>query len=241
MRLAIWLLSVLVCFFLAGAIPMSGILPSPAVDTPIPVEQTQTEVFRTPAFILLMGTLCLLLLWAVARKLRRFKLRHTGFILAHLGIVVLMLGALMFTALGRVADRIELPASPMHGAPMIPLRDGTLHPLGFTISISEFHVEFYNDDHGRPGRTPKHFLATLRILDDQGADTSHELKVNHPVAHGGWRFYLTNYRPFRNGYIVSLSAKQDPGRPFAIAGIWMIIVGVALTCLQSGRRFHASA
>jgi hypothetical protein len=81
---------------------------------------------------------------------------------------------------------------------------------------------------GRPAA--RHFEAVLRFGDGGvsggTAGAERTLRVNHPVSHRGWRFYLMSHGEEGPPYVV-LSARRDPGRGLAIAGIWMLIAGTA--------------
>ena len=63
--------------------------------------------------------------------------------------------------------------------------------------------------------------------------------VNHPLDFHGWRFYLMSHDTQNNEYIV-ITARRDPGRGCVIAGIWMIIAGVAVLCWFSQSRKEVS-
>jgi cytochrome c biogenesis protein ResB len=74
--------------------------------------------------------------------------------------------------------------------------------------------------------TARHFEADLRFS-DAAAGGNRSLRVNHPVNYGGWRFYLMSHGEEGPPYVVLL-ARRDPGRPLAVAGIWMLIFGTAM-------------
>jgi hypothetical protein len=85
--------------------------------------------------------------------------------------------------------------------------------------------------------TPRRFSARLIFNDDDGSP----IAVNHPVEHAGWRFYLTGFAPAAGGaegdphapaWSVTLSVRKDPGRPMAIVGLWLLIVGTFALCLR---------
>jgi len=71
------------------------------------------------------------------------------------------------------------------------------------------------------------YEGTMITVDDDGASVAHTFTVNRPVNHKGWRFYLNDYDRENLGYII-LSARKDPGDKAAVAGIIMIMVGIAL-------------
>jgi cytochrome c biogenesis protein ResB len=81
----------------------------------------------------------------------------------------------------------------------------------------------------RATATARRFEADLRVASGDGPALRTLLAVNAPVSHDGWRFYLMSYDRQAERYVV-LTARRDPGRPFALAGIWALIVGVAAIC-----------
>ena len=88
--------------------------------------------------------------------------------------------------------------------------------------------------------TPKLFEATAQLtLPDGTALPPQPFSVNHPLDFHGWRFYLMSHDTQNNEYIV-ITARRDPGRGCVIAGIWMIIAGVAVLCWFSQSRKEVS-
>jgi len=76
---------------------------------------------------------------------------------------------------------------------------------------------------------PKHYQATMKVVQTDGKTKTQILEVNKPITFRGWRFYLMSYDRQAQTYVV-LSARKDPGRHAVIAGIWAIILGVAWLC-----------
>jgi hypothetical protein len=68
----------------------------------------------------------------------------------------------------------------------------------------------------------------VELTGESGVSKRAELRVNHPVAFGGWRFHLVSCD--ESGTMAYLSARRDPGRGVVIAGIWAAIAGVAAMC-----------
>lgn len=272
---AICILSVLVLFMLAGALPTPGGM--------------QSAVFRSPVFALLLGALAVSL--AVCLWRRRPTWRSFGFHLTHLAVVVILVGAFLGFTLGK-RTRFRLPVALLHEVRELPMPDGGWLEPGFGLSVTHFSVSYYDPDRCtlyRPATTedgqlvlepvreiplpaegpldlgeagslevaalkdesgewiprhmldngwvlvpalvPRHFRAALRITGEDGAVTREELAVNHPVDHARWRFYLMDYDK-RGGQYVVLSARRDPGRAVAIAGLWALMLGVSLMCFR---------
>jgi hypothetical protein len=92
-------------------------------------------------------------------------------------------------------------------------------------------------------RTPKHFQAKLSF----DGQPSVPLSVNYPADFGEWRFYLMSNAKLHpelpakdpnQEWQLSLLAKKDPGRRYAVIGFWMLIVGTAGLCLPPKRNRH---
>jgi hypothetical protein len=117
MAFAVLLLTVLVLFLLAGAIPLQG--------------DIQTVIFRMPLFILLVAVLAAVLIVVAAR--RPLSLKWAWFHLLHLGPVVIIAGALFGFVKGARLD-LELPLS------------GERRAVGpeFSISATDFKVEYFD-------------------------------------------------------------------------------------------------
>lgn len=77
--------------------------------------------------------------------------------------------------------------------------------------------------------TAKHYEATALVMRD-GETTEHVFWVNKPLCVDGWRFFIMDFKDTPHGRVVGLQARRDPGRGVVIAGIWLVIVGVAVLC-----------
>jgi hypothetical protein len=123
------LMVVAILFLTAGAIPVS--------------HGQQTVVFQTPAFLLVVALAVILLLVACFR--RRPLLRQIAFALAHAGLVLLIVGALIDWRSSRRIEGVRLPVAMGHAVEK--LRDtatGQMVELGFSLEIMDFSVAFYD-------------------------------------------------------------------------------------------------
>lgn len=74
------------------------------------------------------------------------------------------------------------------------------------------------------------YAAELSI--QKGKDEHTELlEINNPTTIYGWKFYLMSYGQDQRGQYVALRAKRDPGRPFVIFGMILLMIGTAIICL----------
>lgn len=88
----------------------------------------------------------------------------------------------------------------------------------------------------RENPVPKDYEAKIRIVPKNGSEFTRSLKVNSPVSYEGWRLYLVSFGNDRKPY-VQLSAKKDIGRGTVIAGIWMLMAGIFISCFKRKERF----
>ncbi len=126
MRTGLILMAVLALFMIVGAVPVrSG---------------SQTAIFSSPVFVVAAAGLAVSLL---ACALRRSRLRQLPFVLCHLGVVLVMAGALVRLARGETYEA-TIPVTRRHRAVNLRLPDGTARPLGFAVSVTRLSVEFYD-------------------------------------------------------------------------------------------------
>lgn len=163
MRIAILVLVIILCFLLAGAIPISG--------------GAQMLVFRTPAFIVLMAILGAALVVCSVR--RRPGAKQIGFWLAHLGAAAILAGGFIgylrevkVTFMAPVDEsQVAYYLSGPGGAPADRI------DLGFGLAVKSLTVERYDPDYAlyRPepvkrdgGEATEYLLERIVRLPDEG-------------------------------------------------------------------------
>jgi hypothetical protein len=214
LRWALAVLMALVLFLVGGGIPVAG--------------GGETVVFRTPVFLLLVVVLGGLLVACCLRW--RGGIKGVFFLLAHLGGVWVIAGAGVGYVMGR-QGQVALPIGGWHAVDALPGRDSAAaaFPLGFSVSVSRFNVEYYSEQEGSDGgRVPRLFEAFVEVAHGD-ARVEHVLRVNHPLSIDGWRIYLMSHSQTPRPYVVLL-LRRDPGRLLVLAGIWCLILGVAGLC-----------
>ena len=80
-------------------------------------------------------------------------------------------------------------------------------------------------------RTAKHFEAELVFTDMDSTRTNGVLRVNHPLLHHGWFFYLKSFDEEARRYVI-VGVRRDPCRRMVIVGTWILMVGTAWLCWQ---------
>lgn len=121
MRFAIVILCAVILLLLAGVLPVGKGL-------------SATAVYTSPIMILLLGLL------SVASVKCCFKRRPVGFILVHLGVVIILAGAFagyLVGTKGNIQLQLRRPAAVSGLAGAKPV------PFGFDVSAKDFKVEFY--------------------------------------------------------------------------------------------------
>lgn len=219
MAAAVVLMVLVTLFMLAGAFPSAG--------------GTSAAIFKTPVFVGLAGLLVGLILYCSWKGGMGF--RRIGFLLVHVGVVVILVGAVVGWRTGEKHD-FALPIGLGEYVREIQLREGGSVPLPFGMACHRFSVEFY-EPQGKSS-VPRLFLADMAFQIEGEPVREEKLAVNHPIEIQGWRFYLMSYDSQNRAYVV-LTARRDPGRLAVVAGIWMVIVGTVMLGvlgLGAGRR-----
>jgi len=147
-----------------------------------------------------------------------FTLRTAGIILGHLAVILVLAGA--FLALLK-QDAVVLRLEPGSSQPVhkIVTRSGRTIDLGFDLLVTSFKID-------RSGGADRDYRATFRITTSDGRRRDLPAAVNRPAQFNGWRFYLSGFDPIELSYVV-ITARRDPGRNLALAGLYALLLGVA--------------
>ena len=110
---------------------------------------------------------------------------HFGVYIVHLSVLLILAGGLIgsffgFEAYvtipeGAAADRVTLRKS----------RD--IKPLPFAIACDKFTIDYYENG------APKEYRSDLKFFQGDRMVQEGQLKVNHPITHGGITFYQSSY------------------------------------------------
>jgi hypothetical protein len=106
-------------------------------------------------------------------------------------------------------------------------------PLGFDLRLDDFDMDF------EPGtEQPTHFVSEVRLSDPALGikEQPHTISMNHPLDHGGYTFYQSNYIPMKDprtrqptGQFQSVfQVAKNPGRLIIYAGCLLIVLGIFL-------------
>lgn len=176
----------------------------------VAVEGTwKLELMHRLVFLVPMLLLIVVLGWcafdAIARK------RSLSFILTHWGLFLILSGGFFgapdFSSASMIVTR-ETESSQAVS------RDGFAVPLGFSVKLEEFRIDFYDD-----GVSPKQYSSTL-VVDGEEKVTA----VNRPCLHKGWLIYQSDYG---EGYSV-IRLVRDPWLPVVFLGMLLLALGAVL-------------
>jgi hypothetical protein len=99
----------------------------------------------------------------------------------------------------------------------------TKSPLGFSLRLI--------DCYGNPtGSRRASAASNIHLIDDNPkVDAQKQITTTQPLKHEGFTFYQSDSRDAGHGKQASiLRVVYDPGRPLKVAGMWMILLGLAM-------------
>ena len=187
------------------------------------------DVFSSPAVYLSLGLIALITVIGIIFYDPRKVVRAIGFYLLHAGIVLFLLGQLVYTVAGYKVN-VSMLENGRDSYDKIKTANGEILELGFELGMGEFTAEYYADG------SPKHFEAELLI---DGKPVS--VTVNHPIRHNGYKMYLMSSSKDQSGAeYVSMLVKYDPGEFVSSFGIIMIMIGSFVICFARSSRSKVS-
>jgi ResB-like family len=148
---------------------------------------------------------------------------HAGFVLAHVGILLLLGGSLFSTHAGldgqlalyegETSDRLVLPGEPTAaGPPQV--------AMPFEVTLLRFRSEKY------PGsRMAATYESRVRIDDPDRGISEHLISMNNPLHYRGYIFFQASY--VEGSPMMSIfSVARAPGLPLVYLGTTLISIGV---------------
>lgn len=215
-----------------------------AVETHFGRAHAKWYIYESPWFIALLSLLGLNIFSAAAIRFP-WRRHQTGFVVTHLGLLVLLVGA-MQSFLGGVegsitltegdstehfvtASRLDLAEGGStrrtnQGSPSS-IEESEHVPLGFRLALRDFRREMNPGDVGNASFTS--YVTVHDPASDRREDC--EVAMNQPLSCNGFRIYQTGFEDGRDGRDVSrLTVTYDPGRATKYAGCLMICLGIAI-------------
>jgi cytochrome c biogenesis protein ResB len=170
-----------------------------------------------------------------------------GFLGMHLGVLLVLLGAMYGSDAGHVfASRVFSSRKVPSGYLII--REGAststilsrprfeeIGILPFSIRLNDFNVEYYDTPGVRvdfmidvPGPV-RDYTSDVSVV-EQGAEVARKaIEVNHPLHYGGYHFYQHSYDSENEAYTI-LSVTSDSGLSVVYGGFILLCLGSFYGC-----------
>jgi cytochrome c biogenesis protein len=150
--------------------------------------------FKTAAFRILLLLLFINMTLCTGNRLNSFLkqretitkhgyigLRNTGNILLHLGIVLIIIGAIIFSYLGYTTQLSILEGHTVDIQNIIPAENP------FKIKLTNFSIAFHDDG------SPSQYYSELEISEPGKKVRQQTISVNHPLTYAGIKAYQNSY------------------------------------------------
>jgi hypothetical protein len=187
----------------------------------------QRDVYQTGWFA---GLLVFLGLNVAASMMLRFpwKLHQSGFVMAHLGVLLILLGSLVSLHFGLDASLAlyEGQTSRWLEAPSAG-QEAQAVALPFEVTLLDFRSDKY------PGsQMAATYESLVRVEDAESGPFEHRISMNRPLHHRGYVFFQASFVEGRPMMSI-LSVAQAPGLP-------VVYLGTALLCAGVGWMFYVN-
>ncbi len=154
------------------------------------------HLYKSWGFLGLGAVLSLNLLFcSLQRWASQTNWRRRGSVILHLGLLVILVGAVLSAALARhasvsigVGDSRDLAAD---GFP------------GLVLTVKDFKIDYYADF------TPRQYTSSVALQTAAGREIEHAILVNHPLKLGDLKIYQASYGWMVQGRAV-VNGKEQP-------------------------------
>ncbi len=182
------------------------------------------DVYHAPWFIALLSLLWLSLFTCTLRQLKSWRKSFRS-IITHLGLLVILLGALVTGAFG---EKGFLMVYEGHSQDVFLGADNKFRNLDFKIYLDDFEIEWYDSasDNKRESRI-KDFKSKIVVIDNGKAVAAKIVRVNHPLTYKGFTFLQSSYDKKEYRW-TGLEVVRDPGAPFVYSGFFLLNIGIIL-------------
>ncbi len=133
---------------------------------------------------------------------------RTGVYIVHASILVIFLGGVI-GAVGGFKGSMVIPET-LQRDRIVLFGSQTFEDLGFSVRCNSFSVDFY------PNGTPKDYVSSLTIIEDDREVLTREIRVNHPLTYRGITFYQSSYQSFQDFLITIENTGADRRESFIV-------------------------
>jgi cytochrome c biogenesis protein len=133
---------------------------------------------------------------------------RTGAYIVHVSILIIFLGGVI-GAIGGFKGSMVIPET-MERDRVALFGTQSFRDLGFTVRCNNFFVDFY------PNGTPKDYVSSLTVIEDDREVLTREIRVNHPLKYRGITFYQSSYQSFQDFLITIENTAADRRESFIV-------------------------
>lgn len=199
-----------------------------------------TDVYHSPWLIILLSGLWLSLLVCAGRRLKSWK-RQIGSLVTHLGLLIILLGALINALLGE-SGFLSLPKGDDQAIFLTGNSGYRFKKLGFRAELNKLTIngpipQEQNKNLTCPigQKQPPEPEGRINFFDASGRIiTVKTIKINQPFSFKGYTFYLENYEPRYLNW-VELKVTSDPGIPLVYTGFIFLNLGAIAIVISKNK------
>lgn len=199
-----------------------------------------TNLFATPltAVLLILFAVITVVCLCITVAKGRF-LYKAGFYILHVGLVIAILGFLIYGIAGKKYDVNVFCDGKYYSAinDVSQSSEGELVNLDFYFRLDDTYAEYYLDESGNETKNPKHYVAYLTVIANSGEPETVELTVNNPVHISGYKIYLMGMINDVGMEGATLLFKYNPAEYTILSGLVLIIIGTFVMCLFGDIKF----
>ena len=143
----------------------------------------------------------------------RYRLSVLATLVSHLGLVLLLAGAII-SGVFSWREVVTLPP----GEPV-----AIDHRRNINLENEGFTIEHY------PNGSASGYEANIKIRDSNLEESQGRIRINEPLTYAGVSFYLQGFTRTEAGDTITLLAEHDPGyTPIILAG-FLLLLGISVT------------
>ncbi len=145
-------------------------------------------------------------------RAERFRYSPLGRLVSHLGVVLLLLGAVITSAFSWRGDVAVEPGG-----------DAQLPVIGWRIFNEGFEVERYRDG------SVSDYMASVRITNLGEEIARGQVRLNHPLNADNRSVYLTGFTPTEGRVAINLLIVRDPGYVLVLTAGFLVLLGMTVS------------